>query len=185
MKTPMIETNRLILKEITLDAYEDYFTNVRQYDLLYKYFNKVAPTAASLVKEQIEEWTEKYKDHPYQWFIYLKGTGEVIGRIDLHNYRLDYKNADIGYELGPNYWHHGYMRETVEAVLKYLFRNTDIHLIQAITNIDNFYSQKVLLHTGFEKEAILHERDFIDGKYVPVVMWYTTAELLKKFGIDI
>ena len=60
---------------------------------------------------------------------------------------------EIGYNLIPSERGKGYGTEAVQITVDYLFLSRDIVRIQAITNVRNKASQRVLEKIGFKKEG--------------------------------
>ena len=63
----------------------------------------------------------------------------------------------IGYALLPHYWGKGFATELVKTGLKYLFNQTNLLEIFAVTESLNIDSPKVLLKNGFVFEKTYEE----------------------------
>ena len=75
------------------------------------------------------------------------------------------RGLEIGYILTPNERDKGYGTEAVEIVVDYLFLSKEIVRIQAIADVLNFASQKVLEKAGFKKEGTIRKSNFIKGEW--------------------
>ena len=66
----------------------------------------------------------------------------------------DYKVA-LGYKIGSRWWGNGYTSEAAEAIINFMFENTDVERIDAYNAIDNIASGKVMEKVGMKKEGYL------------------------------
>jgi len=110
------------------------------------------------------EWEKKYDDltPDTRWFFIEKKDGTKIGTM----FRFPRERGlEIGYILTPNERDKGYGTEAVEIVVDYLFLSKEIVRIQAIADVLNFASQKVLEKAGFKKEGTIRKSNFIKGEW--------------------
>jgi RimJ/RimL family protein N-acetyltransferase len=87
-------------------------------------------------------------------FVIEKKGGTRIGLIT-HYLVLPSKRMEIGYNLIPGERGKGYGTEAVQIVVDHLFLTKDIVRIQAVTNVENVPSQRVLEKAGFVREGTL------------------------------
>jgi RimJ/RimL family protein N-acetyltransferase len=112
---------------------------------------------------------EKAQDNnPFEFerFIIEKKNGSKIGLI-YHFCMLHpmAKLLEIGYALVSDERSKGYCTEAAKIIVDYLFLSKDIVCIQALTDIRNIASQKVLEKTGFKKEGVIRKRFFERGEW--------------------
>jgi [ribosomal protein S5]-alanine N-acetyltransferase len=88
-----------------------------------------------------------------RWGVYLKESNEFIGLAGILN-RPEENYIDLGYRFFPEYWGKGFATESVQAIFKYAFENTDIEVITGYADEDNFASQKVLKKCGLNYKGI-------------------------------
>jgi RimJ/RimL family protein N-acetyltransferase len=98
-------------------------------------------------------------------FIIEKKDGTRIGFI-AHWFVLPNRWMEIGYEIIPSERGKGYGTEATQLKVDYLFLSKDIGRIQAITDIRNIVSQKVLERARFQKEGAIRKSVFVKGKWV-------------------
>ena len=99
-KYPIIETERLVLRPVTLDDAEAMFEYASDKENTRFTF----PTNQSL-EETKNNIAQFYLANPLgRWGIELKSTGEFIGTIDLHKMDTVLKKAAIGYIINQKYW---------------------------------------------------------------------------------
>jgi RimJ/RimL family protein N-acetyltransferase len=65
-------------------------------------------------------------------------------------------------------------------MVDYLFLSKENMCIQAITDVGNVASQKVLDKTGFKKEGIMRKRFFYNGQWRDVILFSILREEWKE-----
>jgi RimJ/RimL family protein N-acetyltransferase len=110
------------------------------------------------------EWEKRYDNlNPdTRWFFIEKKDRTKIGTVF---HFLAGNLLEIGYILVPSERGKGYCSEAVKIMVDYLFLSRELVRVQAITDVDNFASQRVLEKTGFKKEGILRKSGFIRGEW--------------------
>lgn len=156
-----LETERLILRPVTLKDTEDMYEYASDEETTYYVFNRhksLADTEISIVNHFIEQPLGKYG-------IELKENGKMIGTIELRRKSEDSRGI-IGYTLNQNYQGKGYMTETGEAILKVGFDVLGLDCIAAMFDERNTASGKVLERLGMKKEGVLrHVHKWKKGEY--------------------
>lgn len=118
-------------------------------------FPKSKPEFEALVKQS-------------EWFIIeTPETKEKVGFISYFQPRWDYANLyEIGYRTKPNERGRGYTTEAVRLLVDHMFETMkEIVRIEALTDVDNLPSQRVLEKNGFKREAVMKKRFFANGEY--------------------
>ena len=107
MKTPVLETERLLLRPLSADDAESAFSNWTSDPDVAKFMRwelhkNVSETREWLVSEE----TLIEGDGVYNWGFVLKETGELIGSGGL--VFIDYKDMyELGYNIMRKYWNQG------------------------------------------------------------------------------
>jgi len=163
---PALETERLILRGLTLDDVEFY----------YRHFNneKVIegccfPGPKSL--EAAREELERYCIAPFKegkgirLGIVRKGSDRLIGTCGFYNWSKTSCRAEIGYDLDPTHWGQGIMTEALRAVLEYGFGKMRLNRVQAIIDSENTKSLRLVHRLGFRKEGLLRQNSYFNGRF--------------------
>ena len=173
MKTPTLETDRLILRPISLDdapALEKHFNN---WDIV-KYTMAPWPYPENGVQEHFKELMPRIASgEQITWVIVLKGESEAIGRID---YRFFKKPPDRGFWLAKEYHGQGIMSETVEATQDYIFFNLKVDRIVVENLKENIGSGRIKEKTGAK---LLKEEPDMYSPHIPDAIrqfWELTRE---------
>ncbi|KOS60188.1 GNAT family N-acetyltransferase [Lysinibacillus agricola] len=161
---PYLETERLILRELTQDDAEDVFKCFSNEDVT-RYYGQEPfveiQQAENLVKLFSKNFAEK---RGIRWGIERKGSKEIIGTIGLNLWSPIHKRAEIGYEIHPDYWRKGYTQEAVTEIVSYGFQHMGLTRIGAVVFIENEASNRLLTKMGFQKEGILRDYMYQNGQ---------------------
>jgi RimJ/RimL family protein N-acetyltransferase len=153
MNLPIIETERLILREVEqIDAYDMYE---------YARLNNVGPTAGwqphsspseTIATIKLFQSKKKY-GQPGVFAVTLKENKKMIGTVELHTYTKDYK-AELGYTINPKYWGNGYAYEAAKAVISWGFEKLNLKRIECTTFSTNYQSNRVCEKLGLRYEGM-------------------------------
>ena len=163
-KYPTIETERLLLRPVTLDDAEAMFEYASDRENTRYTF----PTNQSL-EETKNNIAQFYLANPLgRWGIELKSTGQFIGTIDLHKIDHILKKAAIGYIVNKKYWNQGLTTEANRAVIELAFEKIGMNKLTALHDKANPASGRVMeksgMHYSHDEEYAaldLHEEDRI------------------------
>ena len=158
---PVLETDRLLLRKITLEDAEDIFL-LRTKEAAMKYIKK--PKLRSIY-DAIELINVMNNPDRIQFGITLKNENRIIGTIGYHRIVNEHYRAEIGYMLDPAHWNTGLMSEAITKVMSFGFTEVKLHSIEAIIDPKNTVSRKILQKFNFNKEAYFKENFFFEGEF--------------------
>lgn len=172
---PIVETERLLLRPVTLNDAEAMFEYASDRENTRYTF----PTNQSL-EETKNNIAQFYLANPLgRWGIELKSNGQFIGTIDLHKIDPILKKAAIGYIINKKYWNQGLTTEANRAVIELAFEKIGMNKLSALHDKDNPASGKVMEKSGMR---FSHEEPYarIDknepGRFVTDVHYILTKE---------
>jgi len=176
MSIPKLETERLVLREVTREDAEDIFVYLSDQEVM-KYFGMEPFQTIEDAYREIDWYQEKmrYKTG-IRWGITLKETNRVIGSCGFLNWSSAHYRADIGAELDKQYWSNGIVSEAFQAVLKYGFEEMDLMRVQALIEPPNIASQRLAEKNGFLREGLLRKYEFTCGKFDDLYMYSILKE---------
>ena len=164
---PVLETERLILRNYQINDLEDYFKYVSN--------PNVGPrcgwqpyTEKQSAKERL--YVEMSKLH--QFAIVLKSKNQVIGSIELMNTKtqrypdidVEPNSKEIGFMLSEDFWGQGIMPEATKSVMKYAFETLNVPAIYISHAEKNLQSGRVQEKLGFKIIGKLENyRNWTDG----------------------
>lgn len=178
-KFPIIKTSRLILREVAMDDADDMYTYLSDHDVVkpmgLETFENVEDAA-----DEIKWYQSIYeKGTGIRWGITLKDEGKVIGSCGFLNRQPKHYRAEIGYELSKVHWGKGVASEALEAVVKYGFEHFQLERMEALIELTNVPSQKLVEKQGFQKEGLLRHYEFANGKFEDLYMYSILKEDLQ------
>jgi len=126
-------------------------------------------------------------DNPPQLVILTERTRFVIEKKDgtkmgfIAHWLVQPNNwMEIGYHLVRGERGKGYGTEAIQIMVDYLFLSRDILRIQAVTNVKNKASQRVLEKAGFKKEGTIRKSGFVRGEWADAHLYSILKEEWKE-----
>lgn len=158
-----IETERLILRALVEDDARDLFGIFSDHDVM-KYWNSSPWVSIDEARLFIANSVQAMNSNTEVTLgIYLKSTGQLLGKIMLFNYAKESRRAEIGFGVSRNFWGKGIVLEAGTALIEYAFKNLQLRRIEAEIDPDNISSGKALERLGFVKEGFLRQRWEVNG----------------------
>jgi ribosomal-protein-alanine N-acetyltransferase len=105
------------------------------------------------------------------WGITLANDDLLIGTIGFWRIEVENFRAEIGYLLDKTQQGKGLMSEAIRAVVKYGFEEINLHSIEGRVDPKNEASLRILEINGFEREGLLKENYFFEGKFEDSVIF--------------
>lgn len=172
---PTLTTERLILREITLDDAEAVFA-IRSDDRVMQYIGR--PRAKELV-DSIELIQRTIRDRAentaISWAITQKGDPTLIGMIGYYRLKPEHYRGEVGYALSADRWRKGIMSEALRVVVETGFEQFGFHSIEADTDPNNIASNALLKASGFVREGLFKENFFWNGKFLDSAVYSKLA----------
>jgi ribosomal-protein-alanine N-acetyltransferase len=112
------------------------------------------------------------EEEAIRWGIELKETGQLIGSCGYNTWQLEGAfRGEIGYELGRDYWRHGYMTEAFSVMLPFGYETMGLNRIEALVDPRNLASGEFLTNHGFTREGLLRQVQHTSTGYKDMVMY--------------
>ena len=161
-----IETERLVLREFREDDWPDmlaYWADPR-YRRYYPDIAQVEPAVRDLVGLFVRSQAERPR-RTWQLAVIGKAEGRLLGNCGVRINDPERREGNIGYELNPRDWGHGYATEAARAVVGFGFGELRLHRIWAECVADNSGSAHVLEKLGMRREARFREHQWFKGRW--------------------
>lgn len=181
-RIPALETERLIIRELTMDDLESINT------VLNKSFDWEMPMGE---RQRWLQWTvlgyEMFamleQPHYGERAVVSKATGEIIGAVGVVPYLETFNRvaafnrapnapatAEVGlfWAIAPAHQHKGFALEAARALVEYLFTHEKLGRIIATTDYENLPSQKVMQKLGMTIQHL--EEPQLPNKFVVGVL---------------
>jgi len=149
----LIETERLLLREITLDDTEALF-KLHADPAVQKYTGEPVVKSMYEMEQAVEGRIVDYKKYGYgRWATILKSGNQFVGWAGLA-YLPEFDEVDLGYRFSPEYWGLGIATEASRAILDYGFDSLQLGRIIAIALQENKASIRVMEKVGMEFDKL-------------------------------
>lgn len=162
----ILETDRLLLRDITLDDARSMF-RLHSHPAVQEFTGEPVIASMAEMEKAIATRIADYKKYGYgRWATFLKADNQFVGWAGLA-YLPEFDQIDLGYRFMPKFWGKGIATEASSAILNYGFETLGLRRIIAIAMKQNTASIKVMQKVGMEFE-----------KYAPYepggedVVWY-------------
>lgn len=177
---PVIETDRLILRQVTKDDAESILEYLSDKDVM-KHYGLEPFKSIDDALDEISWYQSIFeKKTGIRWGITLKGQDRVIGSCGFLNIFPQHYRSEVGFELSKEYWGKGIASEAFEAVIRYGFEKLNLQRIQALIEPPNISSQNLVERKGFIKEGLLRNYEFTCGKFDDLLMYALLKQNFEK-----
>ena len=161
-----IESERLILRQFTMTDLELFFQ--------YRSKPEVAEFQLweSFTEQEASAFIEKYATTrpgiPGEWSglaIELKTTGTLIGDCAMKINTEYGAQAEIGFNLSPEYQGQGFATEAVRCLIDYVFSQIGVHRVFAVTDAENTGAANLLKRLGMRQEGHFIQNIWFKGRW--------------------
>ncbi|MBD7944389.1 GNAT family N-acetyltransferase [Psychrobacillus sp. Sa2BUA9] len=173
---PILETERLILRKVTLEDIQDMYLYGSDEEVS-KYVTWNTLETISDTKGFVEFVLNKYENKQVSpWGIECKENGKFIATIDFVWWQPNNKTAEIGYVISKDYWRKGLTSEVAKEIIKFGFEKMDLVRIQARCDVENIGSARVMEKAGMSFEGIIRKGIFVKGMHRDLKMYSILKE---------
>ncbi|MGF9697962.1 GNAT family N-acetyltransferase [Paenibacillus sp. MABNR03] len=154
---PKIETERLILRELTLADSEAVLIHFANPEVTR--FMDIEPCRSIKEAEEIIQF--HMDDSGCRYGLFDKTKGGLIGTAGFHCWAPESpSSAEIGFDLSPSYWGQGLMQEALNEVIKLGWHVMNLEYIEATVEPENVRPQHLLHKLHFLKSVELKDNLF-------------------------
>jgi len=160
-----ITTERLLLREFVESDWPAVLAY--QSDPRYLRFYSWEQRMEEEVRGFVQQFIARQQEQPrckFQLAIVL-AEGELIGNCGIRLQKVESRQGELGYELAPSWWGHGYATEAARAMLTFGFQELSLHRIWASCVARNTASARVLERLGMHREGRLREQEWFKGRW--------------------
>ena len=146
----ILETERLLLREITPEDFEDLFT-MNSDPVVMKYVGDGSTRSHEQMIVELDMLISHYTRKPGLgiWATILKETNAFVGASGLVYYD-NTPEIEIGYRILKDYWNKGYATEASFGLLKYGFENLGLNRLVSSAHTENLASRRVMEKIGMK-----------------------------------
>ena len=162
---PLLETERLILRKMTLEDTQDIFEYASDPDMTTYVTWEPHKSIADAISF-INSMNQRYeKVGLSEWGLVYRENNKFIGTCGYMWWRPDHARAEIAYALSRKFWNQGLVTEAVKEIIKFGFEKMMLNRIEARCFLENIASEMVMQKVGMKFEGIQREELFAKGKY--------------------
>lgn len=176
-----IETERLLLRKLSLSDSEDMFEYTSNPDITV-HLSWFAHTDISQAESFISGVIKKYNsvDTEFTYGIELKSEKKLIGALKVTNISFYNRRGEFTSILNPAFQGKGYMGEAWQGLLDFSFNRAGLNRIQSYVTADNRASIKKNERAGLSYEGRLKDYWVMKGVYKDALVYAITSETHKK-----
>ena len=174
MKTPILETERVILRPLSSEYAQEIFDRWTTDDRVSKYVRWCTHSSVEDTKAwlSMEEETNN-TDENYDWGFFIKDGDYLFGSGGIFFHKEE-NCFEVGYNIMHKYWNQGYTTEIVKGILEFAEKELGIKEFVAWHANENPASGAVLKKCGF-----VYEKDGINTKFDGVTVFESKCYRLK------
>jgi [ribosomal protein S5]-alanine N-acetyltransferase len=166
MPLPLIETPRLIIRDVLVSDVDDLFGYMQQE----RYWRDVPiepPTVQSITALVNGSLQDQAKQPRTDYFLAAveKRSQSVIGEAILHVRSLRWRQGEIGWGISPTHTQQGLATEIGFAMLELAFGTLGLHRVYAQCREENHASRQIMTKLGMREEGILRENVLARGAW--------------------
>lgn len=123
---------------------------------LWKYGCANVPYSMYSLRHFIEQTSNDINsDGQVRLVIALSENRNAIGFVDLQNYDLHHRRAEVGIVILPEWQRRGLGSEALSVLSRYAHQHLLIHQLYALVAVDNLPAQALFSRSGYNKTATL------------------------------
>lgn len=177
-RIPVITSERLVLRKMRVDDYEDMYDYSKRDDVT-KYLLWSPHPNKNHTKKYLEYIKTRYDEGEfYDWAVELKSEKHMIGTCGFTSFDFSNNSAEVGYVINPVYHGNGYAPEALLEVMAFGFLVLKLHRIEARYMDGNDASRRVMDKLGMRYEGCARSSMFVKGEYKSI---HTCAMLSDEF----
>ncbi|MDP4200869.1 MAG: GNAT family N-acetyltransferase [Bacteroidota bacterium] len=168
---PRLETERLVLREITMAdqvAIFEYASDPEATQYMVFPTHRSVDETIPFIESCPRDFAARTR---IEFGIVLKENGTLIGTCGMHHFAPDHHRLEIGYILNRSRWGKGYMTEAANELIRFAFDEMGMHRVQATCDLDNERSARVMERCGMTHEATLTDYELRRGKFVSIKIY--------------
>jgi [ribosomal protein S5]-alanine N-acetyltransferase len=155
--TIVLETERLILRYLTLDDVDAVFAVIGDPETMKFYPQEFSRDDAA---RWVTRSQERYRSDGFGLFaVALKADGEVIGNCGVVRQNIEGESLlEVGYHFRRDHWGRGYATEAARACMTYAFGDLKADKVVSLILPENQPSRRVAERNGMtvERQVIFH-----------------------------
>lgn len=173
---PTLKTERLLLRKIVPTDALDMYAYARLPQVTAFLLWKCHPDR-EYTRQYIEYLQSRYAAGDFFDFaVALRENDRMIGTCGFTSFDTPHNEGELGYVLHPDFHGQGLATEAAGAVLRFGFETLGLHRITARCMEENRSSLRVMEKCGMQREGLLRDAVYKDGRYHSLILSAILAE---------
>jgi len=175
---PVLKTKRLVLRQVTIKDAPWYFEHFNTKEIV-EGQDHGGPRDLSEARAELKLYfVDVFRlKRGIRWGMTVKGCDKLIGSVGFYKWiQPERYQAEMGYDLNPAFWGEGIMTEALSAIIQYGFDQMGLHRIEVLISHQNKRSQTLIRRLGFEREGVLRDHYFVEGRFSDDVIFSLLKE---------
>jgi RimJ/RimL family protein N-acetyltransferase len=110
------------------------------------------PMVEAMIERSLSRWAAGELS---KWGIVLQDDDRLVGTCGFNEWSKVHRWAELAFDLAQAHWGKGLMRQVVNAVLQWTYRQDQVNRVHAFVRVDNRRSERLLERSGFVREGCL------------------------------
>ncbi|MCM4152567.1 N-acetyltransferase [Arenibacter sp. N53] len=162
---PILESKRLILRQLVESDLENVFKGLSNYQII-KYYG-ISYDSLEATKAQMKWFSDLERNsNGIWWAVCSKVDGKFLGAGGLNDLSKENKKAEIGFWLLPENWGNGFMTEVIPLICNFAFDHMGLHRIEGFVETENINCKKALAKLKFNLEGTMSDCEIKNGNYI-------------------
>ena len=129
-------------------------------------------------------WQAVEPRHKFQLAVTLRDGGRLIGNCGIRLAEAGARTGDLGYEISPEFWGHGYATEAARAMVGFGFEELGLHRVWGECVPENAASRRVMEKLGMRNEGRLRQTRWYKGRWWDTLV-YAVLEDERRVGMGV
>lgn len=158
--TITIITERLLLRKVRIEDVEDIYNKLATDEKIIDFLSWNDNPSIEFTKKMVNDIIKEYdtKNATYKWIIEELRTNKIIGMILVDSFNEERLVAELDYCISSDSRGKGYAPEALKKIIEYLIFEVGFFRIEAVHNLNNEASGKVMQKAGMKYEGTLRGR---------------------------
>lgn len=163
-------TSRFVLKPIVDSDIEFVYQGLSHPEVI-KYYG-ISYNSLEGTRDQMVWYKDLRENQTGIWFaIRSKDNQSPMGSIGISSYNKEFRKAEIGLWLLPEYWSRGIMQEAVPVFCDYCFDQLHLHRLEAQVETENTACKRLMEKLDFEYEGTMKECEIKNDKFISLDLY--------------
>lgn len=158
-KKIIVKTERLVVRPLYSTDYDVWKTSVSSVKRSKNKWDHILPSEEQTKRafhKQINFCEQhRKKDIGYYFFVFEKLTGAYVGTVRVNHLDRRFRcSCNLSFSFVSTYWGKGYASESIEAVIPLIFKEINIHRIEALIEPNNRRAINLVKSFGMRHEGL-------------------------------